>query len=119
MIWIQAWQVDFLPGKLNLGLLVQMDKLKGILKLYTAVEENVSPSPSDNSLTTPASEGISSYIFYVVKKANEKYQWVKDFSKWLQVTWRRLDLTSHDQCVTLTIESYINFLKFLGKKTAL
>ena len=33
MIQIQAWQVDFHLGKLDLGLLVRMDKLKGILKL--------------------------------------------------------------------------------------
>ena len=37
MIEIQAWQVDFHPGKLDLGLLMWTDKLKGILKLYTAV----------------------------------------------------------------------------------
>ena len=35
MIQIQAWQVDFHQGKLDLGLLVRTDKLKGILKLYT------------------------------------------------------------------------------------
>ena len=34
MIQIQAWQVDFHPGKLDLGLLIWMDKLKGILKLH-------------------------------------------------------------------------------------
>ena len=39
MIQIYAWQVNFHPGKLDLGLLVRtdkLDKLKGILKLYTA-----------------------------------------------------------------------------------
>ena len=35
MIQIQAGQVDFHLGKLDLGLRIQMDKLKGILKLYT------------------------------------------------------------------------------------
>ena len=35
MIQIKAWQVDFHPGKLDLGLLIWTDKLKGILKLYT------------------------------------------------------------------------------------
>ena len=35
MIQIQAWQVDFHLGKLDLGLLIQTDMLKGILKLYT------------------------------------------------------------------------------------
>ena len=35
MIQIQAWQVDFHQGKSDLGLLIRMDKLKGILKLYT------------------------------------------------------------------------------------
>ena len=37
MIEIQAWQIDFHSGKLDLGLLIWTDKLKGILKLYTAV----------------------------------------------------------------------------------
>ena len=37
MIQIQAWQIDFHQGKFDLGLLVRADKLKGILKLYTAV----------------------------------------------------------------------------------
>ena len=37
MIQIQAWQVHFHLGKLDLGLLVRMDKLKGILKLYTVI----------------------------------------------------------------------------------
>ena len=36
MIEIQAWQVDFDRDKLDLELLVWTDKLKGILKLYTA-----------------------------------------------------------------------------------
>ena len=36
MIQIQAWQVDSHLGKLDLGLLVRTDKLKGILKLYTS-----------------------------------------------------------------------------------
>ena len=31
---IQAWQVNFHPGKLDLGLLVRTDKLKGIFKLH-------------------------------------------------------------------------------------
>ena len=35
MIQIQVRQVDFHPGKLDWGLLVRMDKLNGILKLYT------------------------------------------------------------------------------------
>ena len=35
MIQIQACQDNFHPGKLDLGLLVWTDKLKGILKLYT------------------------------------------------------------------------------------
>ena len=35
MIQISAWQVDFHWGRLDLGLLIQTDKLKGILKLYT------------------------------------------------------------------------------------
>ena len=35
MIHIQAWQVDFHLGKLDLGLLVRTDKTKGIPKLYT------------------------------------------------------------------------------------
>ena len=35
MIQIHAWQVNFQRDKLDLGLLVRMDKLKGILKLYT------------------------------------------------------------------------------------
>ena len=35
MIRIQAWHDNFHPGILDLGLLVQTDKLKGILKLYT------------------------------------------------------------------------------------
>ena len=38
MIQIHAWQVDFHLGKLDLGLLIQMDKLKGILKLYTVTD---------------------------------------------------------------------------------
>ena len=38
MIQIQAWQVDFHQGKLDLGLLIRTDKLKGILKLYTALK---------------------------------------------------------------------------------
>ena len=37
MIQIKAWQVDFHPGKLDLGLLIWMDQLKGILKLYTVL----------------------------------------------------------------------------------
>ena len=38
MIQIQVWQVDFHQGgKLDLGLLVRTDKLKGILKLYTGL----------------------------------------------------------------------------------
>ena len=36
MIQIQAWQIYFHLGKLDLGLLVQTDKLKDIPKLYTA-----------------------------------------------------------------------------------
>ena len=36
MIQILGWQVDFHLGKLDLGLLVWMDELKGIFKLYTA-----------------------------------------------------------------------------------
>ena len=35
MIQTQAWQVNFHLGKLYLSLLVQMNNLKGILKLYT------------------------------------------------------------------------------------
>ena len=31
---IQAWQVNFHPGKLDLGLLDRTDKLKGIFKLH-------------------------------------------------------------------------------------
>ena len=34
MIQVQAWQVDYHQGKLDLGLLLRTDKLKGILKLY-------------------------------------------------------------------------------------
>ena len=36
MVQIQALEVDFLLDKLDLGLLIRMDKLKGILWLYTA-----------------------------------------------------------------------------------
>ena len=36
MIQIQAWKVDFHPGKLNLGLLIRTDKLKRILN-YTVL----------------------------------------------------------------------------------
>ena len=35
MIQIQALQVDLHLGKLDLGLLIRMDMLKGILRLYT------------------------------------------------------------------------------------
>ena len=34
---IQAWQVDFHLGQLDLGLLDKTEKLKGILKLYTVI----------------------------------------------------------------------------------
>ena len=36
MIQIKAGQVHFYSGKLNLGSLIQMDKSRWILKLYTA-----------------------------------------------------------------------------------
>ena len=35
MIQIQSWQVYSHLSKLDLGLLIQIDKLKGILKSYT------------------------------------------------------------------------------------
>ena len=43
MIQVLAWQVDFHSGKLDLGLLVPTDTLKGILKLYTVPHDCEAP----------------------------------------------------------------------------
>ena len=61
MVQIQAWQAHFHPGKLDIKLLLQIDKCKEILKLYTSLVVFVGNCPAGSFIDATVRSNDADY----------------------------------------------------------